>query len=454
LAKQLKELGSNAELKAKQLHDADIAKRNGATDGNNAVDPKGKLAETHDGGSVKEAAYQDCQESKEKGHEQDPDGFWRTAIPNGLQIFTMTNDGNCFFRSISDQLTHDQGAGHEFVRYQITNHIRRNGDEFKNILLARDDDEELTDLESYLHKMVQSGEWGGPPEVYAAAWFYGVDIMIYSKDYLNTGGCLIFTADGPKGSNVASRPTWHISYHDNNHYNSVRSLDPVPRNSQYKSDKDRLEADMQRALDDHYQDCIQLVHEAKEAGSQVLPDDINTIRAVTVNVMKFIAECLAEVEGGREITESQLQTLCYQAETWEEAPNKSSQPKPMHPAIAQYEAELHAAINGYRGKVLQMLLHATTTELSSNYDKLRSEHLPIMTGLASLILHLGGKEITTDNLALLTDQAEAEALQMHAATRMSDNGRSSGDHPKSTKDTTSKVLQSPPEKPKPSFKSW
>ncbi len=38
----------------------------------------------------------------------------------------------------------------------ITNHIWRNGDEFKNILLAQDDDEEITDLESYLHKMGQN----------------------------------------------------------------------------------------------------------------------------------------------------------------------------------------------------------------------------------------------------------------------------------------------------------
>ncbi len=63
----------------------------------------------------------------------------------------MANDGNCFFRSISDQLNHDQGAGHEFIWYQITNHIRRNGDKFKDILLMQDDDEEITDLESYLH---------------------------------------------------------------------------------------------------------------------------------------------------------------------------------------------------------------------------------------------------------------------------------------------------------------
>ncbi len=71
--------------------------------------------------------------------------------------------------------------------------------------------------------------------MYAAAWFYGMDITIYSKDYLNTGGCLTFTTDSPKGSNATSCLAWHILYHDNNHFNSVRSLDPVPCNSQYKA---------------------------------------------------------------------------------------------------------------------------------------------------------------------------------------------------------------------------
>ncbi len=128
-------------------------------------------------------------------------------------------------------------------------------------------------------------------------------------------------------------------YHDNNHYNSIRSLDPVPCNSQYKSDSNCLEADLQRALDNHYHGCTHLAREADNAGSLVHPDDINTIRAVTVSIIKYIADRLAEV-GRRKITEPQLQTLCIQAETLEAlspsnvAPYVSTQPKPTHPAIA------------------------------------------------------------------------------------------------------------------------
>jgi hypothetical protein len=57
--------------------------------------------------------------------------------------------------------------------------------------------------------------------VYAAAWFYKEDITIYSKEYVGTGGLLIFKADGPKGKNKRPCPMWHILYHNNKHYNSV-----------------------------------------------------------------------------------------------------------------------------------------------------------------------------------------------------------------------------------------
>jgi hypothetical protein len=143
------------------------------------------------------------------------------------------------------------------ICYQITNHIRRNGDEFKDILLMQNDDKEITDLDSYLHKMRQNGEWGGPPEVYMASWFYKVNIMIYSKEYAGTRGSLIFKADDTKGNSKKPLPMWHISYHENNHYNSVRWMESLSANAQEeKSNIDWYEADMQRTLDEHGQDCI------------------------------------------------------------------------------------------------------------------------------------------------------------------------------------------------------
>ncbi len=44
---------------------------------------------------------------------QGSDEFWQSNLPNECHILNMEPDGNCFFRSISDQLNHDNGARHK-----------------------------------------------------------------------------------------------------------------------------------------------------------------------------------------------------------------------------------------------------------------------------------------------------------------------------------------------------
>jgi hypothetical protein len=48
--------------------------------------------------------------------------------------------------------------------------------------------------------MVQNGEWGRNPELYAAAWLYGVNITIYSQEYTNTNGMLVKNPPPAPGS--------------------------------------------------------------------------------------------------------------------------------------------------------------------------------------------------------------------------------------------------------------
>ena len=49
--------------------------------------------------------------------------FWRSLLPGGFHINSMDPDGNCLFRSLLDQLNHDNGQAHDFTCHQITNHI-------------------------------------------------------------------------------------------------------------------------------------------------------------------------------------------------------------------------------------------------------------------------------------------------------------------------------------------
>jgi hypothetical protein len=71
--------------------------------------------------------------------------------------------------------------------------------------------------------MVQNGEWGGNPELYAPAWLYGVNITIYSQEYTNTNGMIVINTDGHQGVLDMARAMWTILYHGKNHYNSIRS---------------------------------------------------------------------------------------------------------------------------------------------------------------------------------------------------------------------------------------
>jgi hypothetical protein len=97
-AKRLKKLGSNAKLKAKKLHDAKVAEQNKIVHGtasNPAMDIEANpeiAVRVPD--ALKEYQMEHGSQEKEMSHDRNPDGFWRTTIPEGTQILTMANDGN------------------------------------------------------------------------------------------------------------------------------------------------------------------------------------------------------------------------------------------------------------------------------------------------------------------------------------------------------------------------
>ncbi len=107
---------------------------------------------------------------------------------------------------------------------------------------------------------------------------------------------------------------------------------------QKENDRDWYEADLQRALDEHGQDCIKLANKATGNGSHIDPNETKTIQVITLSLMMYIANQLSEA-GGRKITEPHFQTLCIQAETRGVAlsphlTSNETKQKPAHPAIA------------------------------------------------------------------------------------------------------------------------
>lgn len=84
----------------------------------------------------------------------------------------MEADGNCLFRSLSDQLYRDYGKQHEKVRHEICHFLVQNKEEFSIFLLLDDDQEDICDFESYVSEMRKDGTWGGDVEIVCAARLY------------------------------------------------------------------------------------------------------------------------------------------------------------------------------------------------------------------------------------------------------------------------------------------
>ena len=87
---------------------------------------------------------------------------------SGLKLREMKGDGNCFFRSISDQLDNTQ-HNHAAYRTLVCDHMEELRDFFQPFV----EDEDET-FEEYIRRMRSDCEWAGQPELTAMATAGGV----------------------------------------------------------------------------------------------------------------------------------------------------------------------------------------------------------------------------------------------------------------------------------------
>jgi OTU domain-containing protein 3 len=93
----------------------------------------------------------------------------------GLEWVEINADGNCLFRSLSDQLCGDFGNKHAIVRQHICDYMEKNKEDFEVFLVYEDEDdhdqqeEDARDFEHYIEQMREDGDWGGHLELMAAA---------------------------------------------------------------------------------------------------------------------------------------------------------------------------------------------------------------------------------------------------------------------------------------------
>ncbi|KAL8551574.1 hypothetical protein ACS0TY_000605 [Phlomoides rotata] len=96
---------------------------------------------------------------------------------NRLQLYDLVElkilgDGNCQFRSLSDQIYRTPDH-HKFVREQIVDQLKLKPELYDNYVPMAYDD--------YLKKMSKSGEWGDHVTLQAAADCYGFKIIVMTS---------------------------------------------------------------------------------------------------------------------------------------------------------------------------------------------------------------------------------------------------------------------------------
>ncbi|KAL1174195.1 hypothetical protein V6Z11_A05G460900 [Gossypium hirsutum] len=90
----------------------------------------------------------------------------------GLVENKVHGDGNCQFRSLSDQLYRSQDH-HRFVRQQVVSQLKSNPEMYEGYVPMAYGD--------YLKKMNKTSEWGDHLTLQAAADWYGVKIFILTS---------------------------------------------------------------------------------------------------------------------------------------------------------------------------------------------------------------------------------------------------------------------------------
>ncbi|GLT49378.1 hypothetical protein SLA2020_229390 [Shorea laevis] len=124
----------------------------------------------------------------------------------GLKITQVTPDGNCFFRALADQLEGNEDE-HGKYRSMVVQYIAKNREMFEPFI------EDDVPFDKYSQSMAEDGTWAGHMELQAASLVTQSNICIhrnmsppwYIKNFDSRGAQMV-----------------HLSYHDGEHYNSVR----------------------------------------------------------------------------------------------------------------------------------------------------------------------------------------------------------------------------------------
>ncbi|KMZ76449.1 putative OTU domain-containing protein [Zostera marina] len=147
--------------------------------------------------------------AQKKGKQTDSKQIQSQLDLLGLKIIEVVSDGNCFFRALAEQLDGNQEQ-HEKYRHMVVQYIIEHKEDFEPFI------EDDVPFETYCKSMNKDGTWAGHMELQASSLIIRSNICIHR--FMSPRWYII---------NFKNRDARmiHLSYHDGEHYNSIRWKD-------------------------------------------------------------------------------------------------------------------------------------------------------------------------------------------------------------------------------------
>lgn len=171
----------------------------------------------------------------------------------GYFIREVGGDGNCLFRSVSEQIEGNENNYQEY-REKCINYIKGNKETYAPYI---EDDEPIDD---YIERMSKNGEWGGNLEIHALSMVLEANFYIYIHE---NPMYIVKNFEKPK-KNVL------LTYHEGKHYNSLRKLEEKNKEDKEKEEKKKKERENEEDEESNED-------EEDEKDEKDINDDINDL---------------------------------------------------------------------------------------------------------------------------------------------------------------------------------
>lgn len=143
--------------------------------------------------------------------DQDFASFSNQLEALGLKIKDIPGDGNCLFRALGDQIEGEH-TSHARHRRETVRYMRDHRSDFEPFM------EDNVSFDKHLEQLSKLSTYGGNDSIVAFAHNHGVNIVIHQ---LNEPRWVIYGGDYSKNGQAREL---HISYHNGEHYSSVRCI--------------------------------------------------------------------------------------------------------------------------------------------------------------------------------------------------------------------------------------